>query len=316
MTPMSKTIAPDPAAQQAIEWMVHQQSGEMTDAQRAAFERWRAEDIRHDLACRRIEQALGSMPQIAAEPSLRNTLNKNGSRRQFLQNTLAIAAVASTSGWLYDRQTPLSGWFADLHTGTSERRTTRLADSSIITLNARSSIDVNVNVTQRHIQLIKGQIYIDAPSAQMPLRITTRDGQVNLNSGIFTVSVRSEGTRITALSQPAQINAHRSTGKLLQRGQGALINDEQIAIHPIVINAESAWLDGLIEVNDQPLEQLVEALRDYRTGIIRLSPDAAKLKVSGIFPLDNTDYALDALMQTLPVVVSRTTGYWISISKA
>lgn len=313
---MSKPIAPDTIAQQAIEWMVHLHSGEMSDAQRANFERWRAEHHSHDLACRRIEQTLGNVPQLAAEPSLRKTLNNAGSRRQFLANTVAIAALVSTGSWFYNRQTPLTGWLADLHTGTGERTTTRLTDGSVLTLNARSSVDVEFDAGRRHIHLLKGQIYINAPLAQSPLLITTADGQISLHSGVFTVSVRSEGTWVAALSQAAQIQARNNPGSPLLAGQGALLNDRGISPRQIAVNSESAWLNGFIEVNDQPLGFLIEAFRDYRTGIVRVSPEAAKLRVSGIFPLDNTDYALEALAQTLPVVVNRTTGYWVSISKA
>lgn len=313
---MPKPVAPDSTAQQAIEWMVHLHSGEMSDAQRANYERWRAEHHSHDLACRRIEKTLGNMPQLAAEPALRKTLNNAGGRRQFLANTVAITALISTSGWLCNRQTPLIGWLADLHTGTGERKTTRLADGSMLTLNARSSVDVEFDANRRHIHLLKGQIHINAPQAQNPLLITTADGQISLQSGIFTVKVRAEGTWVAALSQPAKVQARNNPDSLLPAGQGALLNDRGISARQISVSSEGAWINGFIEVNNQPLGFLIEAFRDYRTGIVRVSPEAAELRVSGIFPLDNTDYALEALAQTLPLIVSRTTGYWVSISKA
>ncbi len=312
---MPKFIAPDTVAQQAIEWMVHLHSGEMSDEERSDFERWRAEHHSHDLACRRIEKALGNMPQVAAEPSLRKTLNNTGSRREFLTNALAITMLASTGGWFYNRHSPLTGLLADLHTATGERSTTRLADGSMLTLNARSSVDVKFDANRRHLYLTKGQIYIDAQPAQTPLVITTTHGEISMRSGAFTVSVRSDGTRVAALSQAAQISARNLSTQLLT-GQGVLFNNQGIFPRQIAVHSESAWINGFIEVNDQPLGTLIEAFRDYRTGIVRVSPEAAKLRVSGVFPLDNTDYALEALAQTMPVVITRTSGYWISISKS
>ena len=136
-----------------------------------------------------------------------------------------------------------------------------------------------------------------------------------MHSGAFTVSVRSDGTRVAALSQAAQINARNLSTQLLT-GQGVLFNNQGIFPRQIAVNSESAWLNGFIEVNDQPLGTLIEAFRDYRTGIVRVSPEAAKLRVSGVFPLDNTDYALESLAQTMPVVITRTSGYWVSIYKS
>jgi len=59
---------------------------------------------------------------------------------------------------------------------------------------------------------------------------------------------------------------------------------------------------------------VVSALRPYRKGVIRLEPVIAQLRVSGAFPLDDTDHALTALAASLPIAVTRVTPYWVTIS--
>lgn len=311
---MSEMRAPDAIAQQAIEWLVHLHSGEMTQEERLVFERWRDANPAHDLACRKIEHSLGSMPRLASQPALRETLRKGGSRREFLRTALTIAAVASAGGWIYDRQSPVAGLFADMHTRTSERRTTRLSDGTLLTMNARTRLDLDFGSGRRNIRLLSGQIYIEASQSPLPLLISTSEGQLKADAGIFTASSRDGTTRIAALSQPALVTAGVAAAFTLPAQSGVDIRDQRITPRTISASAESAWINGFVEINDQPLGSLIEALRDYRAGVIRLSPEAAKLRVSGIFPLDNTDFALEAVAQTLPVVVSRTTGYWVSIS--
>jgi transmembrane sensor len=66
----------------------------------------------------------------------------------------------------------------------------------------------------------------------------------------------------------------------------------------------------------QPLSEVVQALRPYRHGFIRISPAAARLQVLGAFPLDDSDRVLDALEQTLPIRVTRHGGWLVSIEAA
>lgn len=313
---MSLSTSPDPVATQAINWIVLLHSGEMTESEHAAFLEWRAEDSKHDEACRRIEQTLGHLPQLGASPTLRKVLHRPSNRRQFLQGALSIAAVATAGGWLYDRHAPLTGLLADLHTGTAQRSKTTLSDGSIITLNARSSVDIDFAASHRHIEVIKGQIHLIAAPSDAPFEITTRDGLISLQGGIFTVGLRKEGTRVAALTGSALLRNQLGKTSPLMASQSLLMSERAYAVQSVATRAENAWLDGFIELDDQPLSDLVTALQDYRPGVLRVSPEAARLRVSGIFPLDDTDFTLEALAQTLPVIVSRTTGYWVSISKA
>ena len=58
-----------------------------------------------------------------------------------------------------------------------------------------------------------------------------------------------------------------------------------------------------------------DRLRAYQPGVIRLSPQAAALRVFGVFPLDAPDAALRALGETLPIRVRRY-GPWLTLVDA
>jgi transmembrane sensor len=68
-------------------------------------------------------------------------------------------------------------------------------------------------------------------------------------------------------------------------------------------SAEVAWLDGLLQVSDRPLRDVVAALRDYRQGELVLDERIADRRLSGVFSLDDTDKALRAIARTLDVRV-------------
>lgn len=67
-----------------------------------------------------------------------------------------------------------------------------------------------------------------------------------------------------------------------------------------------------IELHDEPLSSLIDALRPYQAGVLRISPEAARLRVFGVFPLDNSAHTLSALAQTLPLKVTRY-GPWLTV---
>jgi transmembrane sensor len=67
----------------------------------------------------------------------------------------------------------------------------------------------------------------------------------------------------------------------------------------------------MLEAHDLPLGEVVQALRAYRAGFIRVAPRAAALHVYGTFSLDDTDRALAALAETLPIAVNVYQRGWL-----
>jgi len=61
---------------------------------------------------------------------------------------------------------------------------------------------------------------------------------------------------------------------------------------------------------------VIEALRPYRPGVLRLDPAIAQLRVSGLFRLDNPQQVLDTLARTLPIRIARHTDLWVTLSPA
>ncbi|MGA9704425.1 MAG: iron dicitrate transport regulator FecR, partial [Pseudomonas sp.] len=51
----------------------------------------------------------------------------------------------------------------------------------------------------------------------------------------------------------------------------------------------------------------------YRRGVLRCHDSVAGLRVSGAFPLGDTDASLRLLQDTLPVKISSLSGYWVTI---
>jgi transmembrane sensor len=76
-----------------------------------------------------------------------------------------------------------------------------------------------------------------------------------------------------------------------------------------------AWQQGSIIAIDRPLAVLLSDLSRYRTGVLRCDPAIGNLKVSGVFPVDNTDLALAALESGFALRVTRYSRFWVQVSK-
>lgn len=80
--------------------------------------------------------------------------------------------------------------------------------------------------------------------------------------------------------------------------------------------AEDGWLRGVLSVSQWRLDRVIAELARYRRGHLSCDPAVAGLRVSGSFPLSDTDRALALLRQTLPVRLQSFTRYWLQIVPA
>mgnify|MGYP006168194483 CR=1 FL=1 len=59
---------------------------------------------------------------------------------------------------------------------------------------------------------------------------------------------------------------------------------------------------------------LLADLSRYRRGVVQCDPQIAGLKISGAFPIDDTDLALSALESGFSLQVRHFSRYWVNVS--
>ena len=72
----------------------------------------------------------------------------------------------------------------------------------------------------------------------------------------------------------------------------------------------------MLVVDDLPLGEFLKQLGEYRRGYLGLDPSLEPLRISGSFPLHDTDQALAALPASLPVRIERHTDWWVKVVPA
>lgn len=304
------------AIEQAIEWTACLRSGEVSADEQRAFEAWLVADPAHVQAWSKVQGHLGMAlnPLVDGGPALRRTLQTASSinRRHMLRGTLALAGFGLGSYVL--GKTGLPGELtADIRSGTAERIARRLPDGSKLLLDACSAVDLRFDAHGREVYLRKGKLQVQVIADTRPFIVRTPGGRVQTADARFTVALQAQASRVWVQRSSATLRTLGGAEATVGEGHGARFDRagiQRLADHR---GGESSWTGGWLSVDDWSLGELVEALRPYRQGILRVAPQAAGLRVSGLFPLDDSDGALHALEQAMPLRIERTFGWWTHI---
>lgn len=308
----------DPAvAEEAADWMLRLQEGELNGDERAAFDAWRLLSPMHALAWVRAEQLLGwnaAAPPGVGRAALQR-LRRRG-RRQALR-TLGLLLVAAPVGWIATRQMP--EWTADHRTAAGERRHLALPDGSVVVLNTRTALDIAYDRHERRLRLLAGEILVtthaDGVSPPRPFRVETAQGIVRALGTRFSVRRFDEYTHVAVFEQAVEIASLHGGVRRLAAGEQAGFRADHIGdAHAVsTAAAAAAWENGYFVANRMRLDDLVRELGRYRGGVMRCHPAVAGMPVSGTFPVGNDDRALALLEKTLPLAIERHSRWWVTL---
>lgn len=312
----------DPVSEQTIDWMVQLRAGTPDAMLQERFNAWLAKDPAHVQAWDKLQQRLsGSFSPLR---SLDNRLpGQAGEARQLLlqphatrRDTLrAIAGLGLLGGglWLGARSPMGNSLLADLSTGRGQRQDFNLADGSRLRLNANSAVDLRFDDRQRLLILRHGELVIEvAADAGRPFCVRTAEGEIRASASRFLVAQEPAASRVVVLQHSVQAQLFNGMSLNLDEGQSALLYARQIVPVEGDQRRRADWLNGKLNVLDDPLEQVVAALRPYTRGLVRVAPQVRGLRVQGVYPLNDPDRVFTALAETLPIRVDRYSP-WLTL---
>ena len=314
------------AAREAAHWMMRLQGGELDEAARQALARWRAARAEHETAWQRAEhvcRTFGMLPAPLATTLAMPVLERPASaRRRAAVKTLALLIVAGPAGWAMLKVAPWQAWTAGLHTATGEIRHLALADGSRLSLNTASAADIVFSDALRLVALRGGEIHVaTSPDArQRPFIVRTSNGSIRAIGTRFTVrqddSLLGARSHVAVSQGAVEVRPADGPPVIVQAGwQASFDATRASAPQPLAPHAH-AWLKGLLYADATPLADVLAQLARYRHGIVRCDPAVARLRVSGVYQLRDTDALLDLLQASLPIRVRRHGRWWISVGPA
>lgn len=320
---MNLSRIPAEVRARAVDWLVELQSEQADDDMRLRWRLWHDADPLHAQTWARVE-AFGDKLQSLHPDIAHATLNgaKPDQRRAVLK-TLALLMGVGGAAWLAGEQAPWREWSAYQRTGVGERSVLMLDDGTRVRMNADTALDIRYSATERRVRLLRGEILVttahdQAPAggalSPRPFLVATAEGEARALGTHFQVR-RLDGRSVVAVLDGAvEIRpAGGAPAVRLDAGRQAAYTWDGAGPAQAVDDDVTAWVDGMLVVQDMPLPEFLAALGRYRPGYLRCAPSAARLTVSGTYPLDDTDKVLDILPTTLPVTVERHTRYWVTV---
>jgi len=329
----TRNTTPSPPA---IGWLVRLRADDMSDAEICAFADWLAEDAAHAEAFNAAEKLFDDMALAARGQSVCRNLDhapsadppaqRLGRRsRRWLTAALALAAI-----WLFAVNTllpvrwhPFDALTSDYHTQTGELREFVLSDGSRVLLNTDSAVSVDFNDAERRIVLRRGQARFSvAKNARRPFVADANGLTVRALGTVFEVYRRDSG-EVTVTVQEHAVAAglypEASSAEVeIGAGQQLHYRPGQPLAKPEAARLEqtTAWQRRRLVINDQPLSTLIDELSRYRNGRILLSDDRLKkLRITGMFALDDPDAVLQSVGNALALKQTRIGPWWVLLHR-
>ena len=303
----------------AANWYVQLNAGTPSEALLQAWQAWLGQHPAKARAWARVEKVQAQMGRLPVEVAL-PTLAGVRARRRAVLKTLSLLLAAGAGAWLARDSSTGQALLADLRTGKGERRRLTLADGSTLQLNTDSALDIAFDGQQRLLRLHHGELSVQTASDALarPFLVQTAEGRIRALGTRFCVRSDDGISRVSVQQHAVEIRPRDQADRVLrlEAGHSARFDRWQIAPASATAPGADAWTQGMLTVIDWRLGDFVGELRRYRPGVVRCAEGVADLRLSGAFPIDDTDTLLENLAASLPVKVRYLTRYWVSIEAA
>lgn len=309
--------SPDIVAK-AAEWAV-ELDGDAPAEVVAACEAWCAEHPLHRRTLDRmrgIEARLEGLDQ-QARTALRRTTGTPARRKRTIGAgaVAAVAGVALLTGWFGLQSRAFQGLSPQYQTARGEQRTLALADGSTLVLDTASAASADLDADARRVELFRGQVFAQvAPDRKAPFTVRTSAGEVTALGTAFIV--RDEGNETYVTVVESRVRACRKTLMTeptcvdLGAGERARLSRSGVArLTAVDVREASAWTTGWLEADDRPVSEVLDILNRYRDRPVAFDRQALSgLRVTGSYPLKDTDRALEAISGATGLRVTRDGG--------
>lgn len=304
------------ALRSASHWYAVLSGERVSPQQEARWQQWFEECKDHQWAWQQVESLRSQLSYVPVDVASRALHDTRLTRRHVMKGLLLLLGVGG--GWQLWQSEAGEGLRADYRTAKGAVSHQRLEDGSLLTLNTQSAADVRFDAHQRAVHLWYGEVAITTAkdALRRPFRVMTRQGQLTALGTEFTVFQQDNATRVTVQQHAVEvILANRLQEKrIVNAGESLKFSASEFGALASADNESAAWTHGVLSFSDKPLGEVIATLGRYRSGVLRCDPAVAGLRLSGTFPLKNTDAILNVIAQTLPVKIQSVTRYWVNIS--
>ncbi len=238
--------------------------------------------------------------------------------RQKALQLLKVAAILSgivimTAYFLNKKPVTETTWLVQQSTGVKETKEILLADSSVVILNANSSITYNSNIANNQSReiILAGNAYfkIKKKADYRPFTVHTNAISIAVLGTEFNVDARSKATAIVLTTGKVKVNAdnNKSTAVYMSPGEKVQLDTLHHAFVKSTTNTllYSAWTEGKWNFSSTSLLDITNLIHEYY-GIETVFPNekTKRLKISAVIPVTDLASFTNILSKTLNLKIT------------
>jgi len=313
--------------QEAAQWVIELDQGDLSEARQQALQRWLAKSRTNEREFMELAQLWGLADQLAQYLSVESRSSPAAPRPLRWHSQRAIAAcfmaVCILSGVVFlfapgIKQAPSTLHY---HTAIGEIREIALADGSTISLNTNSRIEVVYSDHQRRVLLQSGEaLFKVAKDTARPFSVEVGDKVVTAVGTAFNIRKSGHSANLTVTEGRVRVDG-RATQTIDDRSDKAdlpslmVVAGEEITIAPKAqkavakfdqtdVERKLSWTTGMLTFDETPLEQVIAEVTRYTETKIIIDDQALKtLKVGGYFKAGETEAMFEVLQLSFNIDV-------------
>lgn len=212
-------------------------------------------------------------------------------------------------------------WYIDpilqsetLQTAVGQQASFVLKDGSQVKLNTNSLLIVEQHLYSRQMTLQQGEALFRVEHGWRPFTVYANQTAIRDIGTVFNVRNTAQGAEVTVLEGAVEVStASRkqllSTHQTVRSEAGSLSAIQQTSTESV-----TAWQQGRLMFDAQPLSAVVAELQRYHRGQIEIADQrVGQYQLSGEYDIHGIDALIDVLPEILPVRVERHTDQSVVI---
>jgi ferric-dicitrate binding protein FerR (iron transport regulator) len=238
--------------------------------------------------------------------------------KQFFLRIAAIfifAVSLAVSTWFVSQKfQPGNEVFTRVVAGSGQISKVELPDGTEVWLNSGSAISYGSRFSTRNRNIeLQGEAFFQAArNEKLPLVVTAGELKVKVLGTTFNVNAYPETGSVDVVLEEGSVEIVNAGGKsfryLLKPGELARFdrNNRQMLISEINPAKFTAWKDGIINIYDQTMEELVKRLENRYNQKFEISDDVKHFRYTFTITNEPLDEIIRLMEKITPVIAEQT----------